>query len=173
MTHQKHTPRKIETGEWPKYKKIRLEALKSDPQAFLNSYEEEAGRTDDDWKNIVELAFVGNNTKLLIGIDKNTDEFLAIGGAYAENNLGEWNIVSIYVSPEHRNQGIGRALMEKIIDIMKSREDIRKLVLHANVAQKVAVHLYQSLGFKAVLMVRNQVLGDGRPHDVYEMTLDI
>jgi ribosomal protein S18 acetylase RimI-like enzyme len=173
MAHQEHIVRKIETGEWRKYKKIRLEALKSDPQAFLNSYEEESVRTNDDWKSIVESAFVGNNTKLLVGIDKNIDELLAIGGAYAENNQGEWNIVSIYVSPEHRNQGIGRALMEKIIKIMKSREDARKLVLHANVAQKVAVHLYQSLGFKAVLTVKNQILGDGRPHDVYEMTLDI
>lgn len=173
MTNQKHIARKIEADEWQKYKKIRLEALKNDPHAFGSSYKEEIKRTDDEWKNRAKSASADNSKKMFVGIPKNDDEFLAIGGAYTENNPEEWHIMAIYVSPEHRGQGIGKVLMDEIIKVMKSRGDVKRLILRVNVAQEAAVHLYRSFGFKIVDTLKNESFGGCYFYDEYEMMLDI
>jgi len=173
MTDLKYIARKIEADEWQKYKKIRLEALKNDPRAFRSSYEEEVGRTDDEWRNRVEPTLTDNNIRLLVCVPKNDNEFLAIGGAYTENNPEEWHIMAIYVSPEFRERGISRILMEEIIKIMKSRKGVKRLILLMNAGQGAALHLYQSFGFRVIATFNNRPFGDGHFYDEYEMMLDI
>lgn len=166
MMQAGYNVRRIGAEEWRKYKRIRLEALRHDPQAFASSYEREAARTDEDWQSRIAAA-----TGEFIGVESGGD-FLAIGGAYAENDAGEWNVVAIYVSPEHRGQGLGRILMEGIIGIMKDRGDVRRLVLDVNVKQTAAIGLYESCGFRKAETKKDQLMGDGNRYDEYEMVME-
>jgi RimJ/RimL family protein N-acetyltransferase len=169
----KFIARKLKKDEWQKYRKIRLEALKNDPQAFGSSYESEIHRSDREWEEILMSSDTDGSKTIFVGIDKNNDDLLAIGGAYAENDLGEWNIIAIYVDPEHRGQGIGKILLSEIIDILKARRDIKRLMLRVNVNQRAAINLYTRLGFVTTKTVRNQLLGDGNLYDEFEMMLDL
>lgn len=53
---------------------------------------------------------------------------------------------TVYVKPLHRRMGIGTAIMKKALSIAK--KDKLKLSLGVNPLNKIAMHLYESLGFK-------------------------
>ena len=53
---------------------------------------------------------------------------------------------TVYVKPLHRRMGIGTAIMKKALSIAK--KDKLHLSLGVNPLNKIAMHLYESLGFK-------------------------
>ncbi len=55
----------------------------------------------------------------------------------------------MYVKPEHRGRGVGRALGERIIHEAK-RKGYQSMVLDTEVSLKTAQQLYDSLGFKLI-----------------------
>lgn len=165
--------RKIKEDEWQKYKKIRLEALKNDPQAFGSSYERENQKSDNEWEEKLKLSNTADSKKIFVGIDNDSNGFLAIGGAYAENDLGEWNVIAIYVDPEYRGQGVSKVLLSEIINTLTVRGNVRRLILRVNVNQQAAVNLYRSLGFVIINKEGKQLLGDGNFYDEFEMALDL
>lgn len=164
---------KIKEDEWQKYKKVRLEALKNDPQAFGSSYDRENKKSDNEWKEKLMLSNTADSKKIFVGIDNDSNGFLAIGAAYAENDLGEWNLIAIYVDPKHRGQGISKILSSEIINTLKARRNVRRLILRVNVNQQAAVNLYRSLGFVIINKEEKQLLGDGNFYDEFEMALDL
>lgn len=168
----KFIARKIKEDEWQKYKKIRLEALKNDPQAFGSSYERENQKSDNEWKEKLMLSNTDDSKKIFVGIDNDSNGFLAIGGAYAEN-LGEWNVIAIYVNPKYRGQGVSKILLSEIINTLKARGNVKRLILRVNVNQQAAVNLYRSLGFVIINKEEKQLLGDGNFYDEFEMALDL
>ena len=52
---------------------------------------------------------------------------------------------TVYVKPLHRNKGIGTSLVKKAISIAKKNH--QHLFLGVNPLNKIAMHLYDSLGF--------------------------
>lgn len=65
----------------------------------------------------------------------------------------------IAVSPEHRGQGIGRALITALIDIVKSSPKATNLTLTADSAD--VVKFYESLGFQVISTNRSYLLQSG------------
>lgn len=65
-------------------------------------------------------------------------------------------IFLVYVKPEYRRRGIGRALMQKAEQWAKDRGD-RRLGLQVFDDNIAAVHLYETLGFttQALLMMKS------------------
>lgn len=53
---------------------------------------------------------------------------------------------TVYVKPLHRRMGIGTAIIKKAVSIAK--KDKLHLSLGVNPLNKIAMHLYESLGFK-------------------------
>lgn len=60
----------------------------------------------------------------------------------------------IGVTPEARGSGVGRKLLDAVIDRAFAPEDIDRLELTVNADNKVALHLYQSAGFAIVETMR-------------------
>lgn len=61
----------IKEDRWREHKKLRLEALKSDPIAFGSSYGEENKLTDDEWKRRTKsslFAIVDNKLVEMVAI---------------------------------------------------------------------------------------------------------
>lgn len=127
------------------YKDIRLAALKSHPEAFSSSYEEEK-----------ELPIDNFESRL------NFEHFFSFG-AFVENKLvgvvtliietktkikHRAHIVAMFVYPENRNSGIGRALMLEAIKKAKEQDIIEQIYLTATASNEPAKKLYQSLGFE-------------------------
>lgn len=67
------------------------------------------------------------------------------------------NVVSVYVRPVYRQQGLGKKLLEAVLDHIKTQPQIKKIQLGVITTQLEAYRLYQSLGFKKVGELRKSV----------------
>jgi len=76
--------------------------------------------------------------------------------------------LSLYIKPEHQEKGIGKQLMEKII------EEGEKAGLHAIISRitdgnKVSIHLHEMFGFEHIGVLKEVGLKFGKKLDVYLM----
>lgn len=140
------------------YRIIRLEALKDNPEAFSSSYEEELeysskiyeGRLSSEnlytFGALVEKRLVGTVT--LICETKIKIKHRA-------------TIVAMYVLPEYRKSGVGKALMNKAITKAKELKGIEQIYLAVTASNEPAKQLYGSLGFVTYGLDKNGLkLGD-------------
>jgi len=92
-------------------------------------------------------------------------------GAYFNKEINEKgiaNIWGVYLNKEYRGMGIGRGLMEKIVEKVNVIPELKSNKLMVNQTQESAVKLYEKLDFK-VVSIEKAVLGDGKEHDEYVM----
>ncbi|SJZ59951.1 ribosomal protein S18-alanine N-acetyltransferase [Garciella nitratireducens] len=76
-------------------------------------------------------------------LDKN--RAIAYGGMWLI--LDEAHITNIAVHPDYRGKGIGKKLMQGLIDTAK-REGIMQMSLEVRKSNTIAIHLYESFGFR-------------------------
>jgi GNAT superfamily N-acetyltransferase len=143
---------------------LRLEALEHDPFAFGASAEEHRATTieaaaqritpNDD--SFVLGAFVDGKLRGMVG-------FAREKGAKRRHRAMVWGV---YVAPELRGQGLGKRLLETLIERASQLPALERLILAANVADPKATSLYQSVGFvpfgvePAALKIGDQYVDD-------------
>ncbi len=117
---------------------IRLEALRSDPDAFGSTLEREESRTEDDWR-----AWLGRGATFAADAD---DGPAGLVVAIPGNDPRTVGIYAMFVSARARQQGIGRALVEAAVEWAASTgaERATLLVIDGNT---LAAALYESCGF--------------------------
>jgi GNAT superfamily N-acetyltransferase len=103
------TVRETVAGDWQALRDIRLEALRTAPDAFGSTYEREANRGEEHWHN--RIARGGTFLAYLPGAP---DPAGLIGG-YAEDRQTV-ELVSMYVRPSARGRGVGEALVATVVD---------------------------------------------------------
>jgi ribosomal protein S18 acetylase RimI-like enzyme len=161
---------RLKPEKWQLYKQLRLESLLNDPQAFGPTYASTLQNPDSFWQGRLQDAQVGERSWLLFA--REGDRLVGMIGAFREAGGeagGETaHIVSVYVSPDRRGQGIGRALMEAILAEVSQQAGIRKAVLGVTQTQAAAVALYKRFGFQ-VVGEKSGVMSDGLTHAGYMM----
>jgi RimJ/RimL family protein N-acetyltransferase len=81
--------------------------------------------------------------------------------------------VRLLVSSERRGAGLGRDLLEAIFAIAAAH-GLDKLTAAMTTDQQASIALFESLGFRAEAMLKDQVRGrDGTPHDLAILSLDV
>ncbi len=87
---------------------------------------------------------------------------------------GTLDIVGIGVAPEHRQRGVGRALVRAAIASATERQ-FSKIVLHVSTGNEAAVLLYTNEGFRITRTLRGYYSARRFPNngDAYEMTLSL
>ncbi len=126
------------------YRALRLKSLRESPHAFTNSAEEFSQRTTD---SIAHQFRAGENFTLGAFEDK---PLAGMVGFYREIALKlrqKGYIVSMYVLPDYRSQGIARALLVDAITRARRLPALKQLLLGVVVTQTAAKRLYESLGF--------------------------
>lgn len=129
------------------YWEIRLEALKNNPEAFASSYEELITRKspiEQVAKNLEQdncYTFGAFNKEELVGVVTLVQE-------HQFKLRHRASIFAMYVKPEKRGSGIGKALMRTAIQKAESVKEIMKLNLTVISTNHAAKALYKSLGFK-------------------------
>ena len=99
---------------------------------------------DDFWnENILEQELLNNERIYLVAKSKETNEILGFAGISFV--LDEAELMNIVTKKNKRGLGIGKALLEKIINICMEKQ-IKFLKLEVNEKNIPAINLYKSVG---------------------------
>lgn len=136
------------------YRALRLEALTLEPAAYTSSAEDFEKESLEsiakrlqavDFGNFIMGAFEGER---LIGIASFVPE-TRVKVAHKGNVFG------VYVTASARGKGVARALMEKLLERVRTYPNIKQINIAVMTSQVAAKNLYTSLGFKVWGLERN------------------
>jgi ribosomal protein S18 acetylase RimI-like enzyme len=146
---------------WHKCRDIRLAATKEDPHAFGVTHEQELARSEQQWRDFIGHLWFAVIDDVVVGMIG----LIHDSGPIAMHRA---HVISFWVDPMHRNQGMGKKLVQHVQDLT-SQSNIRKLYLYVTVTQESAIRLYEMLGFKKVGHLKDQVQFGGHYFDQYIM----
>ena len=141
------------------YRKLRLSALSSDPQAFLSSIELEEKTPLIDFAN----KLFRNSTPPVYGFYGYVSQESTLAGYIHLAN--EWifkrrhiaTLNELYILPDFRRQGIAAGLINHCLNLLKTIPGKEQVELHVNSGNRGAVDLYQKLGFSQVATIPKAV----------------
>jgi len=148
------------------YREIRLAALRCDPEAFGSTFETENAQPLASF-----AARLGSSA--VFGAFEGC-ELLGTAGFAVREGVKESHkglLWGMYVRPDARKAGVGRRLVEAVIDFARRRVELLQLSLVSN--NHKAQRLYAGLGFVAYGIERNSLKQDGRYFDEILMALDL
>lgn len=154
--------RRLVEADAAHFRDIRLAGLREAPEAFGSTYEAESGRSVADFaaslaRNYVAGAYLDGT---LLGV---AGFYVLEGPKIAHRG----NIWGVYVRPESRGQGVGRALFEHLIAEATTRvEQIHLSVITDNAE---AIGLYERVGFRIYGTEPRSLRVDGRYYDEHLM----
>jgi ribosomal protein S18 acetylase RimI-like enzyme len=151
----------LQPNQWEQYRQIRLEALLDSPQAYSTTYQQMVDKPDTFWQDRLINAAARKESWLLFA--RVNECIVGMIGAFLSNESNRAMIVSVYVSPVYRGQGVSRALMEAILNELRQNQAIQEVELTVTSGQEAAIALYRRFGFM-VTNEEEEMMGDGRTH---------
>jgi len=134
-------------GDLDRYRRLRLEALRTEPTAFGSSYEIEASAKADKYRD----RLLGSADNFVLGACDG-EQLIGIGGFFRETAPKRQHIGSVwgvYVTPSFRGRGIGRSLLTSMVERARVLADLEHILLSVTSENAAALALYRSLGFEA------------------------
>lgn len=126
------------------FKDVRLRALQDAPHAFGSTYAKESQLADSDWIKRVER-WNGDLGAGFLAMDEDT--VCGIAGSFLDqNDPTRAQLLSMWTAPTHRERGIGRLLVNEVLNWARAR-NARTLLLMVTNNNEVAIRFYQRLGF--------------------------
>lgn len=157
---------------WREAKTLRLEALLAEPSAFASSYEDELAFPDEVWIARSKSAYERDgNMTFFADVD---GQLVGMAGAVWAGKAKLRHVAevySVYVSPEARGRGIAARLLRRLLEELRSLDQIEKVSLTVNSEAGAALGLYQGLGFEIVGTSRRELKVAGQYHDLHIMEL--
>src|SRR5579885_3685308 len=126
---------------------LRLRALKDNPEAFGSTYEETLQRGKESYRQRLRQPHA--ETFYLGAFEE--ERLVGMVGFFRESGTkGQHNgfIISMYVAPEQRGHGIGKALVAEAIAQARTIPGLEQLLLAVVTTNTAARRLYRSLGFE-------------------------
>jgi ribosomal protein S18 acetylase RimI-like enzyme len=162
--------RKLKSSDAEDYVRLRLEALRENPEAFATTYDETV--------SIGHEALVQKTAKQL-----SSQEAFTIGAFVEDRLVGavtlmrepktkqrhKGSVFAMYVTPSERGKGIGKRLLQELIERAKRLNGLEQLQLTVVANNEAAVQLYSSLGFEVYGTERNAMKSGGQYWDEWLM----
>jgi len=135
--------RQAGAADWEALRRLRLRALADAPDAFASTLEAEVAVPAEVWR---ERAEGGPASATFIAREGGVDVGLA--AVFAEPDAsGRVHLVSMWVDPRHRRQGVARALVGRAVRWAAERR-AREVILWVADQNTAARRLYERIGFR-------------------------
>jgi len=148
------------------YRDIRLEALRCNPEAFGSTFDAENAQPLTLFADRIggSNVFGAFHDSKLVGIAG-----LLIGKGQKEAHKGR--LVGMYVRPSARKVGVGRRLVETIIESARHSVELIQLAVVSD--NEPARRLYERLGFVEYGLEKKALKQDGRYYNEVLMAKDL
>jgi GNAT superfamily N-acetyltransferase len=137
--------RLIGAKDWTAFREIRLRSLLDSPDAFGSSYGEESSASEDAWRDRAAGRWQGGTAAVFLAEDVGRAVGTATGAAY-DAAPGEAHVYAMWVAPDARGAGVGRALLEAVAGWARGR-GCDRLVLRVTETNERARRFYAAYGF--------------------------
>ena len=141
------TIRKLQPDESPLYRALRLRCLKTEPDYFGSTYEEESSTPKLKFESWIEqedpdhIMFGALDGEKLVGI---------VGFMRQERQRARHRgeVVQMYVDASHRGQRVGEDLLRGLLDQAFTLEGVEQVQLSVVAHNRAAIRLYERIGFR-------------------------
>jgi ribosomal protein S18 acetylase RimI-like enzyme len=132
----------LATGEdWEQVRDVRLRALADAPFAYGSSLKEEQDRPESFWRARLE----SDSAATFLALDGNETVGL-VRTVVAPDDAANAELVSMWVAPQARGQGVGRQLVAAVIEWVRQHH-AASVCLWVTETNTLARRLYESVGF--------------------------
>lgn len=153
--------------------RLRLSALQTEPATFSESLDELLESTPE---TFAERLRTGGDENYILGAISTEGALVGMAGFYREKVAKKrhkgW-VWGVFVSPAWRGQGVGRALLARILENARALPDLDCIFLTVATTQQAARCLYRSLGFRSFGVEPRALKVDGHFVDQEHMVLEI
>lgn len=149
---------KLEAGDLPVFKAIRLESLKMAPSAFASTFADWSSLSDEEWLDRMKTPVFS----MLKG-----DEPIGIMGLMpqrGENRSHRATIIMVYLRESERGAGLADELLKAVMDFAKE-DGVRQLELNVNHTNARAIRFYERHGFERVGKIPAALIDEGQEVD--------
>jgi RimJ/RimL family protein N-acetyltransferase len=155
ISHQSIRLRRLEPHDAASYRELRLEGLKSHPEAFGSSWQDETSKSASWWAERLQATMV-------FGGWIAHSPLLGVAGLHRREGAKHRHkavLWGMYIRPTARGSGLAAALVQEVIAHARPLvEEINLTVVASNVAAR---RLYSAAGFKEYGLERRALkLGD-------------
>ena len=126
---------------------LRRQALESDPAAFSTSSDEHQQLSLEEVRNRLGA---GTQSSFVVGALED-GRLVGMAGFYreaGEKTRHKGRIWGVYVAPEKRQGGIGRKLLQLLLQRARAIDGLDQIHLSVTTTQAAAAQLYRSMGFE-------------------------
>jgi ribosomal protein S18 acetylase RimI-like enzyme len=158
--------RRLMPADAARYRKIRLAGLKNSPEAFGSMFETESLKPLSSFAERL-------GSSAVFGAFRDS-ELLGIAGFAFREGAKEAHkglLWGMYVRPDVRKAGVGRRLVEAVIDFARQHVEILQLSVVSD--NESARRLYAGLGFVEYGLEKNSLKQGGTYYDEILMALDL
>ena len=130
--------------DWQTVRDLRLAALQDTPSAFGSTLAREKAFTASDWRKWIGESRMGDRQVIFLGFDR--ERCVGIVGAFDHEGRAV-RLISMWVAPDARRRGVGKALVDEVIRWTKSI-GLDTIELHVTEGNTPAERLYREMGFQ-------------------------
>ena len=159
---------RVQPHEWRSLRDVRLRALADSPDAFGTTLTEAEARDDAWWQAWAKKCATSEAQGMFLARD--ADDVVGLAGVFWDEEGANpfWRVISMWVEPARRGQGIGRLLLDACTAFARcqSSDEIRLSVTDGN---EPARSLYERYGFADT--GESEPLRAGSPLTIRELRL--
>lgn len=138
--------RRLTADDWEQYRDIRLDALRTDPDAFASTFERESAFDEDMWRGRISTGPDGRAMAAFIDADETGETSLGTAAVLFTEHHSAPMLVAMWVRPEARGAGSARRLVDAACEWAITQEQ-KQIVLWVVRDNASAIALYSKCGF--------------------------
>jgi GNAT superfamily N-acetyltransferase len=138
--------RRIQSGDTAVLRRVRLAALADGPDAFSTTLAEGNTLSESEWNESALRRSSGDRSVTFFAED-NAAPCGMVGGLRSDQDASTAFLVAMWVAPSHRGRGVGRQLVETVVD-WATRGGHQQMELWVTESNLAAKSLYAKAGFE-------------------------